>query len=60
MAPMLDKSMAKIDWENKTALEIKNLVRGLNPIMGAYTFLNGKKIKFWDARILSAVAFACL
>lgn len=51
MAPMLDKSMAKIDWENKTALEIKNLVRGLNPIMGAYTFLNGKKIKFWKVDV---------
>lgn len=47
MAPMLSKEMAKIDWDNKTAQEIKNLVRGLNPIMGAYTFLNGKKIKFW-------------
>lgn len=47
LAPMLDKQMAKIDWENKTAEQIKNLVRGLNPIMGAYTFLNGKKIKFW-------------
>ena len=47
IAPMLDKEMAKIDWENKTAKEIKNLVRGLNPIMGAYTFLNNKKIKFW-------------
>lgn len=51
MAPMLDKSMAKIDWKNKTALEIKNLVRGLNPIMGAYTFLNGKKIKFWKVDV---------
>ena len=51
MAPMLDKSTAKIDWENKTALEIKNLVRGLNPIMGAYTFLNGKKIKFWKVDV---------
>lgn len=51
IAPMLDKSMAKIDWENKTAEEIKNLVRGLNPIMGAYTFLNGKKIKFWKVDI---------
>lgn len=47
LAPMLDKKMAKIDWEDKTAQQIKNLVRGLNPIMGAYTFLNGKKIKFW-------------
>ena len=51
IAPMLDKSMAKIDWDNKTAQEIKNLVRGLNPIMGAYTFLNDKKIKFWKVDI---------
>ena len=47
IAPMLEKSQAKIDWKNKTAREIKNLVRGLNPIMGAYSTLNGKKIKFW-------------
>lgn len=53
IAPMLDKSMAKIDWENKTAQEIKNLVRGLNPIMGAYTFLDDKKIKFWKVDVAS-------
>lgn len=53
MAPMLNKEMAKIDWENKTAIEIKNLVRGLNPIMGAYTFLNDKKIKFWKVQVIS-------
>ena len=47
MAPMLDKKMSKINWKEQTAVEIKNLVRGLNPIMGAYTYLNGKKIKFW-------------
>ena len=35
---------------NKTAQEIHNLVRGLNPIMGAYTFLEGKKIKFWKVK----------
>ena len=51
MAPMLDKQMAKINWKEKTAKEIKNLVRGLNPIMGAYSFLNGKKIKFWKVDI---------
>ena len=51
MATMLDKSMAKIDWENKTTQEIKNLVRGLNPIMGAHTFLDDKKIKFWRVDI---------
>ncbi len=53
LAPMLEKQMAKIDWENKTAQEIKNLVRGLNPIMGAYSFLNEKKIKFWKVQILN-------
>ena len=53
MAPMLSKEMAKIDWENKTANDIKNLVRVLNPIMGAYTFLDGKKIKFWKVQTLT-------
>ena len=53
VAPMLDKEMAKIDWQNKTAIELKNLVRGLNPIMGAYSFLNGKKIKFWKVQALN-------
>ncbi len=57
MAPMLNKQMAKIDWENKTAEEIKNLVRGLNPIMGAYTFLNGKKIKFWKVNIVKDIDY---
>lgn len=47
IAPMLTKEIAKIDWENKSAVEIKNLVRGLNPIMGAYSYLNEKKYKFW-------------
>ena len=53
MAPMLSKEMAKIDWENKTANDIKNLVKGLNPIMGAYTFLDGKKIIFWKVQTLT-------
>ncbi len=53
LAPMLNKEMAKIDWQNQTAEEIKNLVRGLNPIMGAYSFLNEKKIKFWKVEILN-------
>ena len=53
LAPMLSKEMSKIDWENKTAVEIKNLVRGLNPIMGAYSFLEGKKIKFWKVEALT-------
>ena len=57
LAPMLEKEISKIDWENKTAQEIKNLVRGLNPIMGAYTFLNGKKIKFWKVDISTEIGY---
>lgn len=53
-APMLDKAIAKIDWENQSALQIKNLVRGLNPIMGAYTTLDGKKYKFWKVDAVSS------
>ena len=52
VAPMLSKDMSKIEWKNKTAKEIKNLVRGLNPIMGAYSMFNGKKIKFWKVDAL--------
>lgn len=50
IAPMLSKDMAKIDWQSKSAKDIKNLVRGLNPIMGAYSMFNGKKIKFWKVK----------
>lgn len=57
LAPMLNKEMSKIDWENKNAREIKNLVRGLNPIMGTYSFLNGKKIKFWRVQIVDEEMF---
>ena len=51
VAPMLNKEMSKINWNEKTAREIKNLVRALNPIMGTYSFINDKKIKFWKVDI---------
>lgn len=53
MAPMLNKEISKINWD-KTAKEIKNLVRGLNPIMGTYSFLDGKKYKFWKVDVLNS------
>ena len=53
IAPMLNKEMARINWEKSNAAQIKNLVRGLNPIMGAYVELDGKKIKFWKVDIIS-------
>lgn len=53
VAPMIKKEMAKIDWKNQTSSEIKNLVRGLNPFMGAFSFLNDKKIKIWKVEKLN-------
>ena len=55
MAPMLSKEMAKINWQTKTSREIKNLVRGLNPIMGAYTIYQNKKIKLWKIEIVENI-----
>ena len=57
IAPMIEKNMAKIDWENFNSRKIKNLVRGLNPILGAYSNLNGKKIKFWKIDTLEIKEF---
>jgi len=57
MAPMLNKEMAEINWEEKSATEIKNLVRGLNPIMGAFTYINDKKLKLWKVQVVSFEEF---
>jgi len=57
LAPMLDREMSKIEWEVKEAKDIKNLVRGLNPIMGTFSYLNGKKIKFWKVNNISKEDF---
>lgn len=43
-APMLKKEDGRIDW-NKSAAEIHNLVRGLDPWPAAYTFLDGELLK---------------
>ncbi len=55
IAPMITKDMAKIDWEKQTAEDIKNLVRGLNPILGAYCMLGQKKVKFWKVDLAKEV-----
>jgi len=47
-APMLDKSMSPIDW-NKTAQQIHDHVRGLNPWPVATMELQGKRFKVYEA-----------
>ena len=51
LAPMLNKEMSKINWNEMSSNKIKNLVRGLNPIMGTYTMYENKKIKIWKVEI---------
>ncbi|MCK4904868.1 methionyl-tRNA formyltransferase [bacterium] len=50
-APLLKKEDGLIDWD-KSAEEIFNLVRGLNPWPSACTHLNGKMFKIHKAQIL--------
>ena len=49
-ASMLSKSMCVIDW-SKSAQQVHNLVRGLNPWPVALTTLDGKKIKVVSTRL---------
>jgi methionyl-tRNA formyltransferase len=46
---LISKEDAKIDF-SKTAFEIVNLIRGLNPSPVAYTYLDGKKLKIFKAK----------
>lgn len=47
----ISKSMGDIDW-TMDAVSIERLVRGLNPWPSAFTRLNGKMLKIWEARVL--------
>lgn len=47
---MLSKSFGNIDF-TKSAAEIERLIRGLNPWPSAFTYLNGKMLKIWDADV---------
>ncbi len=47
-AKMLTKEMGEIDW-TMSAVSIERLVRGMNAWPSAYTFLDQKTVKIWDA-----------
>ena len=49
-AKMLKKEMGCIEWE-QPAVQIERLIRGLNPWPSAYTHLNGKTMKIWQAEV---------
>jgi methionyl-tRNA formyltransferase len=45
----IQKSMGNIDWNNHS-IQIKNLVRGLTPWPGTFTFFEGQRIKVWKVQ----------
>lgn len=49
-ARILTKELGNIDW-TRPAAEIERLIRGLNPWPSAFTYLNGKMLKLWLARV---------
>jgi len=49
-APMLKKELGEIDWE-KEPETIRNLIRGVTPWPGAYTWLDGKMLKVFRASL---------
>jgi len=50
-APLLKKEDGLIDW-SRTAREIYNRIRGLDPWPGAYTYLRGSRLKVFSAEVI--------
>ncbi len=48
---LISKELGRLRFD-KSAVEIERLIRGLNPWPSAFTYLNGKIFKIWDATVL--------
>ncbi len=48
-APKLFTETCKIDW-SKDTIAVYNLIRGLSPFPGAFTYLNGKQLKIFTSQ----------
>lgn len=56
-ASMLDKQKAEIDF-SKSAQEVHNLVRGMNPWPIAHTMIDGKRLKVYKSRLVKQMSGA--
>lgn len=54
-AKMLNKALGKMDFQ-KSAVELERLIRGLNPWPSAYTYVDGKMLKIWEAGVTESPA----
>lgn len=50
-AKLLSKAVGELDF-TKSAVSLERLVRGLNPWPSAYTYLDQKMLKIWDASVV--------
>lgn len=50
-SPIMNKSLGNINW-NKSAIDIHNLVRGINPWPSAYTTYEGQTMKIWKTKVI--------
>ena len=58
-AKMIKKEMGHIDWK-KEAIVLERLVRGMNSWPSAYTYLNGKTLKVWEASVEESASKAAV
>ncbi len=52
LAPKIMKEEFLINWD-KTASDIYAQIKAFSPYPGAYTFLNGKRIKFFESELIN-------
>jgi methionyl-tRNA formyltransferase len=52
LAPKITKEMAAINWQ-KSAREIFNFVRGMNPVPGAFTIREGRNLKIFRTHVIN-------
>jgi methionyl-tRNA formyltransferase len=52
LAPKITKEMATINWQ-KSAREIFNFVRGMNPVPGAFTIREGRNLKIFRTHVIN-------
>jgi len=49
-AKILSKETGRIDW-SQDAASIERLIRGLDPWPSAFSYMNGKMLKFWRGKV---------
>ncbi len=57
-APKINKDICRINWLEKSALEIHNLIRGVSPFPGAFFEYGNKIYKVYKSKLFSEIKLA--